>query len=60
MCVKLHGIQRVALVLDPFLGIGNTAIACARLQAGMIGFDIDQEYLEVASRVLEKLDESSE
>lgn len=60
MCIKLHGIQRVALVVDPFLGIGNTAVACARLQVSMRGFDIDQEYLEVASSVLEKLNESSE
>lgn len=55
MCIKLHGLGRVTLVLDPFLGIGNTAVACARLNVSMIGFDIDQEYLEVASETLERL-----
>jgi site-specific DNA-methyltransferase (adenine-specific) len=55
MSIRLHGLSRVSLVLDPFLGIGNTAVACARLNVNMIGFDVDQEYLEVASEILEKL-----
>ena len=55
MCIKLHGLGRVTLVLDPFLGIGNTAVACARLNVSMIGFDIDPEYLEVATETLEKI-----
>lgn len=56
MCIKLHGLSRVSLVLDPFVGIGNTAVACARLDLNMIGFDIDEEYLAVAGKTLEKLD----
>lgn len=48
MCIRLHGIDRTDLVMDPFLGIGNTAVACARLGIGMVGFDIDDEYLKVA------------
>ncbi|MCK4333476.1 site-specific DNA-methyltransferase [candidate division WOR-3 bacterium] len=60
MCIKLHGMDRVELVLDPFLGIGNTAIACARLGVGMIGFEIDGEYLKEAKRLLENNDESVE
>jgi site-specific DNA-methyltransferase (adenine-specific) len=55
MAIRLHGLNRATLVLDPFLGIGNTAVACARLDVSMIGFDIDEEYLEVASQTLEKL-----
>ncbi len=50
MCLKLHGLSRVALVLDPFVGIGNTALACLRLGVSCIGFDIDREYLDVAAR----------
>jgi site-specific DNA-methyltransferase (adenine-specific) len=49
MCVKLHGLDRVRTVMDPFLGIGNTAIACARLRIDMIGFEIDAEYLGTAT-----------
>lgn len=57
MCIRLHGVERVQLVLDPFLGIGNTAIASCRLGVGMVGFEIDKQYLEEAqSRVAAYLD----
>jgi site-specific DNA-methyltransferase (adenine-specific) len=53
-CIRLHG-KTNAVVMDPFLGIGHTAIAareCSNLVAKMIGFDIDEEYLKVAGEVL--------
>jgi site-specific DNA-methyltransferase (adenine-specific) len=56
LCIKLHGLPRTELVVDPFLGIGNTALACARLDVGMIGFEIDPTYLEIATSLLEKTD----
>ena len=28
MCIRLHGVEKTRLVLDPFMGIGNTAVAC--------------------------------
>jgi site-specific DNA-methyltransferase (adenine-specific) len=49
MCIKDHGIERVELVLDPFMGIGTTAVACIRLGISFIGFEIDPEYIEVAN-----------
>ncbi len=55
MCIKLHGLSRVELVMDPFLGIGNTAIACARLSVPMVGFEIDSTYLGIATSALEKM-----
>lgn len=52
MCIKLHGLERCALVMDPFLGIGNTAIACAKLGKSFVGFEIDPGYFaEAVSRV---------
>ncbi|HEX77065.1 MAG TPA: site-specific DNA-methyltransferase [Dehalococcoidia bacterium] len=50
MCIKLHGLIRTRVVLDPFMGIGSTALACLRLGVSCIGFEIDQKYLDVASR----------
>ena len=50
-CIKLHGVSRVETMLDPFLGIGNSAIAAQR--CGMkkfIGFEIDEAYLTEAKR----------
>jgi site-specific DNA-methyltransferase (adenine-specific) len=46
MCLKLHGISRDFLVLDPFLGIGSTALASMHLGVSFVGFEIDQNYLD--------------
>lgn len=50
-CLKLHGITRVETMLDPFLGIGNSAVAAKRCGVkAFIGFEIDEEYLGEAKR----------
>src|SRR5208337_2546092 len=49
MCIKLHGLDRTKLVLDPFIGIGSTALAFLRFGVSCFGFDIDRKYLKVAS-----------
>lgn len=49
MCLKLHGIRPGMTVLDPFLGIGHSALAAR--EGGVsrfIGFEIDPEYLKEA------------
>jgi site-specific DNA-methyltransferase (adenine-specific) len=48
-CVRLHGVTRVRRVVDPFVGIGSTAVASARLGVSASGFDVDPEYLAVAA-----------
>jgi site-specific DNA-methyltransferase (adenine-specific) len=45
-CLRLHGLGRVRLVMDPFTGLGSTAVACARLGVDFIGADIDEVYLK--------------
>ena len=45
-CIKLHGVSRVKTMLDPFLGIGNSAVAARECDVPkFIGFEIDEEYL---------------
>ena len=44
MCIKLHGLDRCGLVMDPFSGLGNTGVACALLGVPFIGFEIDPVY----------------
>jgi site-specific DNA-methyltransferase (adenine-specific) len=52
-CIKLHGVSRVHTMLDPFLGIGNSAVAAQRcVVPKFIGFEIDENYLEEARRRL--------
>lgn len=48
MCLRLHGLERVRTVVDPFLGLGSTAVACADLGLSFIGIEMDREYLEEA------------
>ena len=50
MCIKLHGLEKTKLVLDPFMGIGNTAIACLQLGVDYIGFEMDNSYAESAEQ----------
>lgn len=47
-CLRLHGLDRVKLAMDPFVGLGSTAVACARLGVDVIGTDLDETYLELA------------
>lgn len=51
-CIKLHGIDRTRLVLDPFMGIGSTALACQKLVIPCVGFDTDSTYLDFAKELL--------
>jgi len=56
MCIQLHGLQKTELVMDPFLGIGNTAIACNELDKSFVGFEIDKIYFDEAVRILKEED----
>jgi site-specific DNA-methyltransferase (adenine-specific) len=50
-CIKLHGVSRIHTMLDPFLGIGNSAVAAQRCGVRkFIGFEIDETYLSEAKR----------
>jgi len=47
-CLRLHGLDRVKVAMDPFTGLGSTAIACSRLGVSFIGSDVDEIYLNAA------------
>jgi site-specific DNA-methyltransferase (adenine-specific) len=50
-CIRLHGLGETLIMLDPFLGIGNSAVAAIRCSVrNFIGFEIDEEYLAEAKR----------
>jgi site-specific DNA-methyltransferase (adenine-specific) len=45
MCLKLSGVHAgPRTVLDPFMGIGNTALAAVARAENVVGFEIDREY----------------
>ena len=48
MCLRLHGLDRLQVVADPFLGLGSTAVACAQLGVSFVGIELDSGYLKEA------------
>jgi site-specific DNA-methyltransferase (adenine-specific) len=53
-CVRLHGLERAGTVLDPFLGLGNTAIAAVRLGLDFVGVELDEYYLKEAAHRIQR------
>lgn len=47
-CLRLHGLGRAQTVLDPFLGLGSTAVAAATLGLDFVGIELDEHYLKEA------------
>lgn len=39
-----------AVVLDPFMGSGTTAVACVQSKRKYIGYEINKEYIEITER----------
>lgn len=55
-CIKLYTFEN-DVVLDPFMGSGTTAIAALQTNRHFVGYDIDQEYIDIANkRIQEVLD----
>ncbi len=60
--LPVHLLERIILmatdvgdvVLDPFIGTGTTAIAAKRLGRNFIGFELDNNYVEIAKNKLLK------
>lgn len=48
-CMRIHGVDASSVAMDPFLGIGSSAVAARRCGVSrFIGFEIDEQYLSVA------------
>ena len=59
MCTLLHGVRRVRRVMDPFLGLGHSALACKALGLAFVGFELDADYFAEARRLIETFDPAS-
>ncbi len=55
MCIKLHGVEKAKRVMDPFMGIGSTAIASVSLGIKCIGFEIDKYYCKYTKNRMNKI-----
>jgi len=47
-CLEIHNSPDRRLVMDPFLGLGSTAVACAELGLDFVGIEMDRTYLDEA------------
>ncbi|MCI4350606.1 MAG: site-specific DNA-methyltransferase [Thermoplasmata archaeon] len=54
-CLRLHGVRRLHLVADPFVGIGPSAEAAFHLDVPFVGFDLEAGYLTEAANRLRAL-----
>jgi site-specific DNA-methyltransferase (adenine-specific) len=54
MCVQLHGVRSGLLVMDPFMGIGSSAVAAVGLGVDFVGFEIDPTYFAQACAAVER------
>lgn len=53
-CMKLHGLERIGLAMDPFAGLGSSAVAARLLGLRFVGFEIDEVYLDFARQRLKE------
>jgi site-specific DNA-methyltransferase (adenine-specific) len=58
-CLKLHGAARAGVVLDPFLGLGASAVAAARLGLDFVGMEMDDHYLKEAVKRVKAFDKDT-
>lgn len=52
LCIRLAGLKRMALVLDPFAGSGTTGVAAIQHKMNFIGFEINKEVVKIANQRL--------
>lgn len=53
--IKLTAYSKKAVVLDPFIGSGTTAVAAKKLGLNYIGIDVNSEYVDISLRRLSKI-----
>jgi site-specific DNA-methyltransferase (adenine-specific) len=53
-CILLHGARPGLKVMDPFLGIGHSALAAIQTGSDFLGCELDPEYFEVAFRAVQE------
>lgn len=51
-CIKA-GCPENGLVLDPFMGAGTTALVASKLNRNFIGFELNPDYIQIATRRLQ-------
>ncbi len=56
--IKLSAFSKNAVILDPFVGSGTTAVAARTLGKNYIGVDSNEKYVKIAEKRLKEIDEA--
>lgn len=56
--INLSAFSKDAVILDPFVGSGTTAVAAKRLGKNYIGIDANEKYVKISERRIKELDEN--
>ena len=56
--IKLSAFSEDAVILDPFVGSGTTAVAAKKLGKNYIGLDANEKYVAISERRLEELEKT--
>lgn len=54
--INLSAFSKNAVVLDPFIGSGTTAVAAKKLGKNYIGIDANEKYVKISEKRLKELD----
>ena len=57
---RLTEVPREGLILDPFLGSGTTAAACADLRIGYVGIERDDHFFKISQERVGRIDAAEE
>lgn len=55
--IKLSAFEKNAIILDPFIGSGTTAVAAKKLGKNYIGIDTNEKYVKISERRLKELND---
>ena len=58
--IVLAGTAEGDVVLDPFMGSGTTAVVAKKLNRHYIGYEIVQEYIDMAEQRLKACEDSTD
>ena len=55
--INLSAFSKNAVVLDPFIGSGTTAVAAKKLGKNYIGIDANEKYVKISEQRIKEFDE---
>ena len=58
--INLSAFSKNAVILDPFVGSGTTAVAAKKLGKNYIGFDANEKYVKITERRIRELEGKSD